>query len=198
MLHQIAVIQMLAVRSILHSLMFTQLTDILSTDRMVLRCCVSSSTASISYSVAAPEQHAISQHLCLPLHHHAMVLHALAYCTQAIKHCYSLNAARSEPTNTIHCCVRRCVSCCYYYIYNRENASAAIDGLHERYTLEGGPRPLVVKFADNNKRGVVTRVSKSLSYFLKIAALNNSDIRMKSCLLARSSLYLMIHALCSI
>jgi hypothetical protein len=61
--------------------------------------------------------------------------------------------------------------CIAVYVYNRENASAAIDGLHERYTLEGGPRPLVVKFADNNKRGVVTRVSHSLLTSLKLTTL---------------------------
>ena len=43
-------------------------------------------------------------------------------------------------------------------LHDRENAAAAIEGLHERYTLEGGPRPLVVKFADNNKRGMMMRV----------------------------------------
>ncbi|CAM9655730.1 unnamed protein product, partial [Phaeothamnion confervicola] len=43
--------------------------------------------------------------------------------------------------------------CAFVKFVDRGAALEAIDALHEKCTMEGGPRPLVVKFADN-KRGV--------------------------------------------
>eukprot|EP00752_Nemacystus_decipiens_P006128 g5526.t1 len=42
--------------------------------------------------------------------------------------------------------------CAFVKYTTRQSALDAIDALHEQYTMQGGPRPLVVKFADN-KRG---------------------------------------------
>lgn len=42
--------------------------------------------------------------------------------------------------------------CAFVKYTTRQSALDAIEALHEQYTMQGGPRPLVVKFADN-KRG---------------------------------------------
>lgn len=41
--------------------------------------------------------------------------------------------------------------CAFVKYTTRQSALDAIDALHEQYTMQGGPRPLVVKFADNKR-----------------------------------------------
>ena len=41
--------------------------------------------------------------------------------------------------------------CAFVKYTTRQSALDAIDALHEQYTMPGGPRPLVVKFADNKR-----------------------------------------------
>lgn len=43
--------------------------------------------------------------------------------------------------------------CAFVKYANRESALAAIDDLHDRHTMPGGPRPLVVKFANKRRMG---------------------------------------------
>ncbi|CAM9762297.1 unnamed protein product [Choristocarpus tenellus] len=43
--------------------------------------------------------------------------------------------------------------CAFVKFSTRESALRAIEDLHENYTMKGGPRPLVVKFADNKRGG---------------------------------------------
>lgn len=49
--------------------------------------------------------------------------------------------------------------CAFVKYTTRQSALDAIDALHEQYTMQGGPRPLVVKFADN-KRGTQAAASR--------------------------------------
>ncbi|KAG5186506.1 hypothetical protein JKP88DRAFT_346522 [Tribonema minus] len=43
--------------------------------------------------------------------------------------------------------------CAFVKYASREHAAAAIDALNEQMTMEGAPRPLLVRFADSSKRG---------------------------------------------
>ncbi|CAM9136088.1 unnamed protein product [Discosporangium mesarthrocarpum] len=47
--------------------------------------------------------------------------------------------------------------CAFVKFTTRESALRAIEDLHENYTMKGGPRPLVVKFADNKRGGAARR-----------------------------------------
>lgn len=49
--------------------------------------------------------------------------------------------------------------CAFVKYTTRQSALDAIEALHEQYTMQGGPRPLVVKFADN-KRGAQAAASR--------------------------------------